>query len=100
MVVSATLRPSAGLRRGQRLDRSQAPSDVGEIMPIYESGRRGFLKRAGLVVPGLALVNEIPTSAAEGAAEVGHPDQSRDQNLDRRNATGFYDVGGARLRSG
>jgi polygalacturonase len=42
------------------------------------------LKSAGLVVPGLALVGEIPTSAATGAAEMGHPD-----NI---NAPAVYDV--------
>ncbi len=42
-------------------------------MRIDDGGRRGFLMRAGLVVPGLALVGEIPTSAAKGAAEMGHP---------------------------
>jgi polygalacturonase len=56
------------------------------------SARRRFLKSAGLVVPGLALAGEIPTlrqaqgrlSAAKGAAEMGHPEQSA--------ATAFYDV--------
>src|ERR1017187_6620529 len=48
------------------------------------SARRKFLKSAGLVVPGLALVGEIPTSAATGAAEMGHPD-----NI---NALAVYDV--------
>jgi|CZKD01.1.fsa_nt_gi polygalacturonase len=56
------------------------------------SARRKFLKSAGLVVPGLALAGEIPTlrqaqgrlSAAKGAAEMGHPEQSA--------ATVFYDV--------
>jgi len=42
-------------------------------MRMDEGGRRGFLKRAGIVVPGLALVGEIPTSAARSAAEMGHP---------------------------
>jgi polygalacturonase len=51
-------------------------------MRIDEGGRRGFLKKAGIVVPGLALAGEIPTSAAKSAAEMGHP------------ATGLvYDVG-------
>jgi len=45
------------------------------------------------VVPGLALVHEIPTSAAESAAEMEHPDQSREQSPDRSKATGFYEVG-------
>jgi polygalacturonase len=53
-------------------------------MRMDEGGRREFLKSAGLVVPGLALVGEIPTSAAKGAAEMGHPDNVR--------ATVFYDV--------
>ena len=56
------------------------------------SARRRFLKGAGLAVPGLALAGEIPTlrqaqgriSAAKGAAEMGHPEQSA--------ATAFYDV--------
>jgi polygalacturonase len=47
-------------------------------------GRRGFLKRAGLVVPGLALVGEIPTSAAKSAVEMGRSEPST--------ATAFYDV--------
>ncbi len=61
-------------------------------MRMDGGGRRGFLKSAGLVVPGLALAGELPTlrqaqgrlSAAEGAAEMGHPEQSF--------ATAFYDV--------
>jgi len=47
--------------------------EVGEIMRIDDAGRRGFLKKAGIVVPGLALAGEIPTSAAKSAAEMGHP---------------------------
>jgi polygalacturonase len=46
---------------------------LGEIMRMDGVGRRGFLKRAGLVVPGLALVGKTPTSAAQNAAEMGHP---------------------------
>ncbi len=65
---------------------------LGEIMRMDGGGRRGFLKSAGLVVPGLALAGEIPTlrqaqarlSAAKGAAEMGHPEQGA--------ATAFYDV--------
>ncbi len=57
---------------------------VGENMRIDEGGRRGFLKRAGLVVPGLALANEVPTAAAKGAEERGLPEQSA--------ATAVYDV--------
>jgi polygalacturonase len=61
-------------------------------MRMDGGGRRGFLKSAGLVVPGLALAGEIPTlrqaqgrlSAALGAAEMGHSEQSV--------ATAFYDV--------
>ncbi len=57
------------------------------------SERRRFLKSAGLVVPGLALAGEIPTtlrqaqgrlSAAKGAAEMGHPNNV--------SAPVFYDV--------
>jgi polygalacturonase len=46
--------------------------------------RRGFLKAAGVVVPGLVLAGEIPTSVAKGAAGMGHPEQST--------AAAFYDV--------
>jgi polygalacturonase len=53
-------------------------------MRIEKNARRRFLKGAGLVVPGLALAGEIPTSAAKGAAEMGHPEQGA--------ATAFYDV--------
>src|SRR5271165_3134912 len=37
------------------------------------SARRRFLKSAGLIVPGLAVAAEIPTSTAKSAAEMGHP---------------------------
>ena len=53
-------------------------------MRSEESARRRFLKSAGIVVPGLALAGEIPTSAAKGAAEMGHPERST--------AAAFYDV--------
>jgi polygalacturonase len=59
------------------------PVRLGEIMQIDDSGRRGFLRRAGLVVPGFALVGEIPTSAAKSAAEMGQPEPT---------AAVFYDV--------
>jgi polygalacturonase len=41
-------------------------------MRIDDCGRRGFLKTAGLVVPGLALVGEAPTPVAK-SPEMGHP---------------------------
>jgi polygalacturonase len=49
-------------------------------MRMDAGGRRGFLKKAGLVVPGLALVGEVSTSAAKNAPEMGQP------------ATVFFDV--------
>lgn len=52
-------------------------------MRIDDGGRRGFLRKAGLVVPGLALVGEIPTSTAKSAAGMGHPAED---------AAVFYDV--------
>jgi polygalacturonase len=53
-------------------------------MRSEDSGRRGFLKSAGLVVPGLALGGAGPTSAAERAEETRLSERSA--------ATAFYDV--------
>ena len=59
-------------------------------MRMDGGGRRGFLKSAGLVVPGLALAGELPLRQAQqafcrkGAAEMGHPERSF--------VPAFYDV--------
>jgi len=55
-------------------------------MRIEGSARRRFLKKAAVVVPGLALVGGIPTSRAQTAREMGHP--AAEQNA----GTAFYDV--------
>jgi polygalacturonase len=57
-------------------------------MRIDDGGRRGFLKKAGIVVPGLALVGEIPTSAAKSAAEMGHPSTGLVYDVGAFGATG------------
>ena len=60
------------------------------IMRFEESARRRFLKSAGAGFAGGALIfpsgsfgQEIPTSAAKSAAEMGHPGEG---------AAGFFDV--------
>lgn len=42
-----------------------------------ETARRRFLKSAGVVLPGLAMIPPIATSAAQNTAEMEHPEQSR-----------------------
>jgi polygalacturonase len=45
-------------------------------MKLDESGRRRFLKSAGIAIPGGVLASQIPTSRAQNARDMGHSHES------------------------